>query len=455
MRIALLGAPGSGKGTQAKLLADKYRVPHISMGDLLREAVAKERHFGKGVRAAMEAGNLAADEVVIELLEERLRKKDTKRGFIIDGFPRNIPQAQALDTLLGMMGRNLQVTVNVHVEEDVLVKRITGRIICEECDAIYNKHFLPPKVRGKCDMCGAKKLVSGNSDSVKIIEVRVQVYNELTAPLITYYRAQHKLRTINSMDGIETVHQKICDIVDLEIRPLEIKTLETAAETLDEEEDTIIAGGQINRIPAEEVEARRAAAEARAEQIAKLQEESKQARQEAKPEKAEKPEKSTAKKSTSKKKTKTKKTATKTAVAGKTATKETAAKKSTAKKASKKSAAKKSATKKKVEAKKKTSSKKKVSKKTTKKKVSTKKKAVAKKKTSSKKKVSKKTTKKKVSTKKKVTSKKKTATNKAAKKTVQKKTASKKSSKKKAVSKKVSKKKTSKKKTGKKSGRKS
>ena len=130
MRIAILGGPGSGKGTQAKLLSERYRVPQISTGDLLREAVKSDKKLGKDVKAAMDAGNLVDDEIVLQLLEERLRRKDTKRGFIIDGYPRNIPQAQALDALLGMLGKSLQISINMDVDDEVMSKRITGRTNC-------------------------------------------------------------------------------------------------------------------------------------------------------------------------------------------------------------------------------------------------------------------------------------------------------------------------------------
>jgi adenylate kinase len=247
MRIAILGAPGSGKGTQAKLLSDRYRVPQISTGDLLREAAKDEKRLDQETRDVMQAGQLVSDEIVLELLEERLRRKDAKRGFIIDGYPRNIPQAQALDTLLGMLGRALQISIYVEVDDEVLVKRITGRVGCEDCGTIFNRHYSPPRVRGKCDNCDGK-LVSRSDDNTRTVAVRIKVYHEETSPLINYYKAQHKLRTVPAMGNIDEIQQKICDIVDLEIRPLEVKTLETAAETLDEEVSTIIAGGQINRV---------------------------------------------------------------------------------------------------------------------------------------------------------------------------------------------------------------
>ena len=248
MRIAILGGPGSGKGTQARMLSERYRVPHISAGDLLREAVKNDKKLGDQVKEAMDTGHLVDDDIVLKLLDERLRKKDTKRGFIIDGYPRNIPQAQSLDALLGLLGRALQISVNMDVDDEILVKRISGRIMCDSCGAIYNKHFSPTKKRNICDACGGKKFLSREDDKVKTAEVRVQVYHDNTQPLIAYYRAQHKLRTVIGKGDIGEIQEKLCDIIDLEIRPLEIKSMETASETHDEIESTIIAGGQINRV---------------------------------------------------------------------------------------------------------------------------------------------------------------------------------------------------------------
>jgi len=247
MRIVLLGAPGSGKGTQSKLLAERYRVPQISTGDLLREVLSSGKTFNKVAKEAIDSGNLVDDKFVLKLLEERLRRKDTKKGFIIDGYPRNIPQAQALDAFLGILGKSLHIVINVDVSDDMLVRRIMGRIGCQDCGTIYNEFFLPPQSRTKCDKCSGK-LVSRNDDAKKTVAVRIHVYHESTIPLITYYKAQHKLRTLPAEGAIEKVHEKICDIVDLEIRPLEIKTLETAAEATYEGDSTVIAGGQINRV---------------------------------------------------------------------------------------------------------------------------------------------------------------------------------------------------------------
>ena len=248
MRIAILGAPGSGKGAHAQALAARYRVPWLSPGELLRAAAAAadDQKLDRETREAVQAGRAVGDEVVMAVLEERLRARDAKRGFIIDGFPLNIPQAQALDTLLGMLGRALQIAVYVKVDDEALVKHITGRQECDECGAAFNRHSAPPATRGKCDECGGK--LASRGGGAKAAAVKVEAYHEETAPLIAYYKAQHKMRTVPAVGDAEQVRQKIADIVDLEIHPLEIQILETAAETFYEEINTIIVGGQINRI---------------------------------------------------------------------------------------------------------------------------------------------------------------------------------------------------------------
>jgi len=250
MRIAMIGAPGSGKGTQSKLLAQRYRVPHISTGELLRQAVQSDKAFSKEARQRLETGLLVDDEIVRSLLEDRLRQRDTKRGFVIDGYPRNIPQAQSLDNLLGMLGRGLQISVYNQVSEDALIKRNTGRLTCAKCGAIYNRFLSPPAKKGVCDQCGGNKLQARKEDNEKTVATRVESYKAFITPLVTYYKAQHKLRTVSAMGSVEEIHEKICAIVDLEIRPLEIDAMVSAGDTYSEGGGTVIAGGKINRVAA-------------------------------------------------------------------------------------------------------------------------------------------------------------------------------------------------------------
>jgi adenylate kinase len=225
MRIVLLGVPGSGKGTQAKLMAEKYRVPQISTGDILRAAVSDKTEVGKKVAAVMAAGDLVSDDIVIDPVTDRLRGAESRRGFVLDGFPRNIPQAQELDTRLGWMGRPVQLVLHLAVEDDVVVKRVTGRLTCANCGAIFNKFFSPPAKRDVCDQCGSKKLEHRDDDNAKTVRARLASYERDTSPLISYYRAQHKLRTIPASGGTDGIFGAICEVVDTEIRPLDKKVV--------------------------------------------------------------------------------------------------------------------------------------------------------------------------------------------------------------------------------------
>lgn len=219
MRIVLLGAPGTGKGTQAKLLADKYKIPQISTGDLLRAAVTGGTELGRKAKATMDAGHLVPDEVVLGVIQERLSKPDAKEGFILDGFPRNIPQAQALDATLARLGQPLQLALLVDVDGEVLMKRLTGRRTCGQCGAIYNIYFSPSKSSGKCDKCSGT-LTHRSDDNEATVRNRLKVYEEQTSPLVSYYKAQGKLRTVRGVGSIADIFKNITDIVEAQIRPL-------------------------------------------------------------------------------------------------------------------------------------------------------------------------------------------------------------------------------------------
>ncbi|NOZ10820.1 MAG: adenylate kinase [Gammaproteobacteria bacterium] len=225
MRIILLGAPGSGKGTQAKLLVERYKVPQVSTGDLLRAAVKAGTALGKQAKAAMDAGQLVSDDVVLGMIEERLTQPDAKSGFILDGFPRNIPQAQELDAKLAWLGRPLQIALLVAVDNDILIKRLTGRRTCSSCGQMYNIHFATPKIQGRCDKCGGS-LMQRSDDNESTIRKRLEVYESETAPLVAYYKAQGKLRRVHGMDEVDEIFSHICDMVDAEIRPLQVKGVE-------------------------------------------------------------------------------------------------------------------------------------------------------------------------------------------------------------------------------------
>jgi adenylate kinase len=221
MRIVLLGAPGSGKGTQSKLLIEKYKIPQISTGDLLRAAVAAGSELGRKAKSAMDAGQLVSDDVVLGMIQERLSKPDARAGFILDGFPRNIPQAQALDAMLARLSQPLQLALLVDVDTEVLMKRLTGRRTCSNasCGAIYNIYFSAPKSPGKCDKCGSN-LAHRSDDNENTVRSRLQVYEQQTAPLVSYYKAQGKLRTVRGTGSVNEIFKNVSDIIEVQMRPL-------------------------------------------------------------------------------------------------------------------------------------------------------------------------------------------------------------------------------------------
>ena len=208
MRIVLLGAPGSGKGTQAKLLIERYHIPQISTGDLLRAAVAAGTPLGKKAKLTMDAGKLVSDEIVLAMIRERLRKADTKGGFILDGFPRNIPQADALDRLLRSLKKPVDLAVLIDVEFGILLKRLTGRRSCPKCGAVFNVHMSPPKVEGRCDACG-EALVHRADDNEATITQRLQVFDAQTKPLIDFYKAHGKLRAVRGTGDIDAIFKRM------------------------------------------------------------------------------------------------------------------------------------------------------------------------------------------------------------------------------------------------------
>ena len=187
MRIVLLGAPGAGKGTQAKKLIDKYGIPQISTGDILRQNVAEGTPLGKEAKSYMDKGELVPDSVVLGLVEDRLKKDDCKKGYILDGFPRNTAQAEALDKILASLSMSLTGALSVDVPKDDLMKRLTGRRTCKGCGQMYNVYFSPSKSESVCDKCGGA-LFHRDDDKEETIKRRLDVYDAQTAPLIGYYK---------------------------------------------------------------------------------------------------------------------------------------------------------------------------------------------------------------------------------------------------------------------------
>jgi len=191
-----LGAPGAGKGTQAREVAKEFAIPQISTGDILREAVKKGTPLGLAAKAKMEAGQLVPDEVVCGIVEERVAEPDCKAGFILDGFPRTIPQAQFVDQMLEARGRGRPLVINIQVEHDLLMKRLTGRRTCSVCGEIYNVYFNPPKKEGVCDK-DSGKLLQRADDNAETIRQRLVAYENQTSPLIDYYRQKNLLHDVD------------------------------------------------------------------------------------------------------------------------------------------------------------------------------------------------------------------------------------------------------------------
>lgn len=213
MRLVFLGAPGAGKGTQAKRLVEKYGIPQISTGDLLRAAVAAGTSLGKEAKAYMDRGELVPDKVVLGMVKERLSQNDCKRGFILDGFPRNVAQAEALDKMLSEMNMPLDLALNLDVPFDDLMKRLTGRRTCKSCGQMYNVYYSPSKVEGKCDKCGGE-LFQRDDDKEETIRKRLEVYRAQTEPLIDYYSKKGILKSVSGTGSIDEIFNSICAILE-------------------------------------------------------------------------------------------------------------------------------------------------------------------------------------------------------------------------------------------------
>lgn len=207
MKLILLGAPGAGKGTQAQKLVKHFKIPQISTGDLLRAAVAKGTDPGKRANEYMTAGKLVPDEIVIDIIQERLKEDDCKNGFILDGFPRTIAQAGKLKEIA-----DIDAVVNIDVDTNILVERLTGRRTCKNCNAVFHMVFNPPKEEGICDACGGE-LYQRADDNEETVRNRVETYNENTAPLIDYYKDSGKLRNVDGQGGIDGIFQNILKVL--------------------------------------------------------------------------------------------------------------------------------------------------------------------------------------------------------------------------------------------------
>lgn len=208
IRIILLGAPGAGKGTQARRLAERFGVPHIATGDIFRAAVLEGSAMGLAAKAYMDRGELVPDDVTIGIIEERLRRPDAQRGFIMDGFPRTAQQATALDAAIAKLGWRLDAAVEIAVPRDELVRRLSGRRVCDDCHATFHVFLAPPAVAGVCDHCGGK-LAQRDDDSEATAAHRIDVYDQRTAPLLSYYGGAGKLVKIDGTASVDAVFAAI------------------------------------------------------------------------------------------------------------------------------------------------------------------------------------------------------------------------------------------------------
>jgi len=308
MRIILLGAPGCGKGTQGNRLAERYKIPEISTGDLLREAVAAGTTLGRAAKAVMDAGQLVSDDIVLGVIRERLTIGDTGKGFILDGFPRNAAQAEQLDELLDQLGQPIDLALLIEVDVDEILQRLLGRRTCVSCGASYNIFYAPPRMDDSCDECGGR-LKRRSDDNEETIGNRLRIYEMQTVPVIDRYRELGRLRVVQGLGDIDDVFKAVSKAI------AEVKA----------------AFGNQDRSAA----IRRAVARKQLPQTAEL--DKKEDKQSAKVTGAKKPAKKVASKAKPAKKT-----------AKKTANKKPAAKKKVASKTAKKSASKKTATKKKI-----------------------------------------------------------------------------------------------------------
>ncbi len=212
LRAVLLGPPGAGKGTQAVRLVEKYEIPHISTGDIFRKNIKEGTELGKKAQEYMNAGALVPDELVVDLVKDRLQQDDCKNGFLLDGFPRTIFQAEKLDEFLSESNLKMDIVINLKVEKEALIKRLTGRRVCKDCGASYHIVNIPPKKEGVCDICGGE-LIQRKDDNIETVENRINVYEDQTAPLIGYYKEAGSLVDFDGEASLDEVFDAIVQAI--------------------------------------------------------------------------------------------------------------------------------------------------------------------------------------------------------------------------------------------------
>ena len=212
MKIVMLGAPGAGKGTQAKMIAEKYMIPHISTGDIFRANIKNGTELGKQAKEYMDKGQLVPDELTVKILLDRVAQEDCKNGYVLDGFPRTIPQAEVLDKALTELGDHIDYAIDVNVPDENIIKRMSGRRACLTCGATYHIEHVPPKKEGICDACG-NELVLRDDDKPETVKNRLDVYHEQTQPLIDYYTEKNILKTVDGTVDMMDVFGAITSIL--------------------------------------------------------------------------------------------------------------------------------------------------------------------------------------------------------------------------------------------------
>ncbi len=213
MKIIMLGAPGAGKGTQAKRIADKWQIPHVSTGDIFRANIKNGTELGMEAKKYMDKGALVPDELTVKILLDRVAQDDCKNGYVLDGFPRTIPQAEVLDKALTDLGESIDYAINVDVPDENIVNRMSGRRACVSCGATYHVVYAPTKEEGVCDRCG-KELILRDDDKPETVQKRLAVYHEQTQPLIDYYAGKNILKSVDGTKDMEEVFQNIVAILE-------------------------------------------------------------------------------------------------------------------------------------------------------------------------------------------------------------------------------------------------
>ena len=212
MKIIMLGAPGAGKGTQAKMIAEKYGIPHVSTGDIFRMNIKNGTELGMEAKKYMDQGLLVPDELTVRILLDRVAQDDCKNGYVLDGFPRNIPQAEVLEDALSKLGDQIDYAIDVEVPDENIIRRMSGRRACLSCGATYHIEHVPPKKEGVCDQCG-QELVLRDDDKPETVKNRLQVYHEQTQPLIDFYSGKGVLRTVDGTQDMQDVFDAIVEIL--------------------------------------------------------------------------------------------------------------------------------------------------------------------------------------------------------------------------------------------------